>query len=51
MDDPLAIAKAHFQTIGLKITDKAARSLATAIGLAGSIEACDEAFVLIAARL
>jgi hypothetical protein len=48
--EPLRIAADHFTSIGMTLTDKACRALATAIGLAGSINDCDESFVSIGLR-
>ena len=48
--EPLELAKKHFHTIAMELTDKSRRSLATAIGLAGAVNGCDESFVSIGLR-
>ncbi len=48
--DLLAITSNYFTRHGFALTDKARRSLATAIGLSGSIKYCDETFVSLGLR-
>ena len=48
--ESLEAAANHFATVGMTLTDKARRSLASAIGLAGSVDGCDEAFISIGLR-
>lgn len=47
---PLRLTAEYASSLGVSLTEKAHRALANAVGLAGSFDACDEAFVSIALR-